>query len=450
MALDQSALLEVLDALTAAEVDDRIRQVAQTLYQALIEAELTSVIGAAPHERTPERLAQRNGHRSRLLTTSAGDLELRVPKLRAGSFFPSLLERRRRVDQALFAVVMEAYLHGVSTRKVDDLVRALGAASGISKSEVSRICADLDGEVSAFRDRSLAGQVFPYVFVDATYCKARVNRRVVAQAVVVATGVCGDGRREVLGFAVGDSEDGAFWTAFLRSLKARGLQGVQLVIADAHLGLRQAVAVVMAGAAVQRCRVHFLRNVLAQVPKGSAEMVAAAIRTIFAQPDAAHVHEQLDMIAGMLGRQFPKLERMLRDSAEELLAFTSFPISHWKKIWSTNPLERLNKEIKRRTDVVGVFPNPEALLRLAGAVLVEAHDEWQVSDRRYLSEGSMALLTATTKEVTPPSSCRHRLLTLTRTAVATYTTPRDVTFARQAARELSIRAKTDKRSSDAQ
>jgi putative transposase len=375
VALDQSALLEVLDALKVAEVDDRIRQAAQTIYQALIEAELTSVIGAGPHERNPDRLAHRNGHRARVLTTSAGDLELRIPKLRAGSFFPSLLERRRRVDQALFAVVMEAYLHGVSTRKVDDLVRALGADSGISKSEVSRICGDLDAEVSAFRDRSLAGQTFPYIFVDATYCKARVNRRVVAQAVVVATGVCGDGRREVLGFAVGDSQDGAFWTQFLRSLKARGLAGVQLVIADAHLGLRQAVQATMAGASVQRCRVHFLRNVLAQVPKGSAEMVAAAIRTIFAQPDATHVNDQLDVIAGMLGRQFPKLERMLRDSAEELLAFTSFPVAHWKKIWSTNPLERLNKEIKRRTDVVGVFPNPEALLRLAGAVLVEAHDE---------------------------------------------------------------------------
>jgi putative transposase len=224
---------------------------------------------------------------------------------------------------------------------------------------------------------------------------------VVAQAVVVATGVCGDGRREVLGLDVGDSEDGAFWTQFLRSLKARSLGGVQLVIADAHLGLRQAVQAVMAGAAIQRCRVHFLRNVLAQVPKGSAEMVAAAVRTVFAQPDAQHVQEQLDVIAGMLGRQFPKLERMLRDAAEDLLAFTSFPISHWKKIWSTNPLERLNKEVKRRTDVVGVFPNPDALLRLAGSVLVEAHDEWQVSDRRYLSEGSMALLTARTEEVAP-------------------------------------------------
>ena len=398
MTLDQSALLEVLDALKGADVGDRVRQAAETIYQALVEAELTAVIGAAPYERSDARLAQRNGHRPRTLTTPAGDLELRIPKLRTGSFFPSLLERRRRVDQALFAVVMEAYLHGVSTRKVDDLVKALGADSGISKSEVSRICADLDEEIGAFRDRSLAASAFPYVFLDATYCKARVNRRVVSQAVVVATGVRADGWREVLGFAVGDSEDGAFWTAFLRSLKARGLGGVQLVISDAHTGLKQAIAAVLIGASWQRCRVHFLRNVLAQVPKGNAEMVAAAIRTIFAQPDATHVHEQLDVIAGMLGRQLPKVEAMLREAADDLLAFTAFPVSHWKKVWSTNPLERLNKEIKRRTDVVGVFPNPEALLRLAGAVLVEAHDEWQTGDRRYLAEGTMALLT------TPPAA----------------------------------------------
>ena len=392
MALDQSALLEVLEALKAADVDDRIRAAAQTIYQALIEAELSSVIGAEPHQRTANRVNQRNGHRPRLLTTTAGDLELAIPKLRVGSFFPSLLERRRRVDQALFAVVMEAYLHGVSTRKVDDLVRALGADSGISKSEVSRICADLDAEVSVFRDRSLADQPFPYVFLDATYCKARVNHRVVSQAVVIATGVAADGRREVLGFCVGDSEDGAFWTAFLRSLKARGLAGVQLVISDAHEGLRQAIAAVLIGAAWQRCRVHFLRNVLAQVPKGHAEMVAAAIRTIFAQPKADMVRDQLDVIAGMLGRQFPKVETMLRQAEGDITAFADFPVPHWKKIWSTNPLERLNKEVKRRTDVVGVFPNPDALLRLAGAVLVEAHDEWQVSDRRYLSEASMAQL----------------------------------------------------------
>jgi putative transposase len=395
MALDQSALLEVLDALKAADVGDRVRQAAETVYQALIEAELTDTIGADRHERSADRPTQRNGHRTRVLSTTAGDLELRIPKLRTGSFFPSLLERRRRVDQALFAVVMEAYLHGVSTRKVDDLVKALGADTGISKSEVSRICAGLDTEVGAFRDRSLAEQAFPYVFLDATYCKARVNHRVVSQAVVIATGVRADGWREVLGFAVGDSEDGAFWTAFLRSLKARGLGGVQLVISDAHTGLKQAISAVFLGSAWQRCRVHFLRNVLAQVPKGSAEMVAAAIRTIFAQPDAAHVREQLGVIAGMLGRQSVKVETMLRDATEDLLAFTGFPPAHWKKIWSTNPLERLNKEVKRRTDVVGVFPNPEALLRLAGAVLVEAHDEWQATDRRYLSEATMALLAGT-------------------------------------------------------
>jgi putative transposase len=406
MTLDHAALLEVLEAMKAAEVDDRIRLAAQTIYQALIDAELTQVIGAGPWEHTATRTAQRNGTRPRLLSTPAGDLELAIPKLRTGSFFPSLLERRRRVDQALFAVVMEAYLHGVSTRKVDDVVKALGIDSGISKSQVSRICADLDVEVAAFRDRSLAGTSYPYMFVDAAYCNARVNHRVVAQAVVIATGVTADGRREVLGFDVGDSEDGAFWTAFLRSLRARGLTGVQLVISDAHEGLKHAIRAVMLGAAWQRCRVHFLRNVLAQVPRGNAEMVAAAIRTIFAQPDAAHVHEQFETIAMMLGRQLPKVEQMMRAAKEDLLAFAAFPISHWKKIWSTNPLERLNREVKRRTDVVGVFPNPPALLRLAGAVLVEVHDEWAISsERRYLSEASMKLLTETNQreEVAQPA-----------------------------------------------
>jgi putative transposase len=398
MALDQSAVLDVLEAVKGADVDDRVRQAAATIYQALIEAELTSVIGAGPHERSDGRTALRNGHRPKTITTTAGDLELRIPKLRAGSFFPSLLERRRRVDQSLFAVIMEAYLHGTSTRKVDDLVKALGADSGISKSEVSRICAELDVEVAAFRDRSLAEQPFRYVFLDATYCKARVDHRVVSQAVVVATGVAADGRREVLGFDVGDSEDGAFWTAFLRSLKTRGLHGVQLVISDAHAGLKAAIEAVLLGAAWQRCRVHFLRNLLAQVPKGHAEMVAAAIRTIFAQPDAEHVRSPLDVIAGMLGRQHSKVETMLRDAGHDVTAFADFPVAHWKKIWSTNPLERVNKEIKRRTDVVGVFPNPAALLRLAGSVLVETHDEWQVSDRRYLSEASMALLNKPTTD----------------------------------------------------
>jgi transposase-like protein len=392
--MDQSALLDLLTALKDTDVSDRIRVATEHLYQELIDAEVTAVIGAGPWQRTTERTTQRNGSRDRVLTTTAGDLELRIPKLRTGSFFPSLLERRRRVDQALFAVVMEAYLHGVSTRKVDDLVKALGADTGISKSEVSRICAGLDEEVSAFRDRSLDQTAFPYVYLDATYCKARVGRRVVSQAVVIATGVRADGHREVLGFDVGDSENGAFWTAFLRSLKARGLTGVQLVISDAHEGLKTAISSVLLGSSWQRCRVHFTRNVLDAVSKTNAEMVAAAIRTIFAQPDADHVVEQFEVIATMLGRSHPKVAGMLTGAREDLLAFTGFPAAHWKKIWSTNPLERLNKEVKRRTDVVGVFPNPAALLRLAGAVLVEAHDEWAATDRRYLSEHSMAQLAA--------------------------------------------------------
>ena len=413
MALSQSALLDLLDALNASDGVDVVRSAVEVMLQELIEAEATALIGAERHERTDARTVQRNGHRPRTFSTTAGDLELRIPKLRSGSFFPSLLERRRRIDQALFAVVMEAYVTGTSVRKVDDLVKALGADTGISKSEVSRICADLDAEVALFADRDLSESEFPYVFLDATYCKARIGggkggkgSRVASQAVVVATGVSADGRREVLGFAVGDSEDGAFWTAFLRSLKARGLRGTHLVISDAHVGLKAAIAAVMVGSSWQRCRVHFLRNVLAQVPKASAEMVAAAIRTIFAQPDAEHVRDQLDVIATMLGRQFPKVEAMLRDAAQDITAFADFSVAHWKKIWSTNPLERVNKEIKRRTDVVGVFPNPAALMRLAGSVLIETHDEWQVSDRRYLSEGSMAQIntqaTETSKEVAVP------------------------------------------------
>jgi len=401
MALSQSALLEVLDALKASDSTDVIRHALQVMLQQLIDAEATAVIGAEPHQRTEARITQRNGSRTKTITTAAGDVDLSITKLRQGSFFPSLLERRRRIDQALFAVIMEAYVTGTSVRKVDDLVKALGADTGISKSEVSRICADLDEQVAFFADRSLAEVAFPYVFLDATYCKARVGgacngkgSRVASQAVVIATGVSADGRREVLGFAVGDSEDGAFWTAFLRSLKTRGLYGTKLVISDAHAGLKAAIGAVMLGASWQRCRVHFLRNVLAVVPKGSQEMVAAAVRTIFAQPDAEHVREQLVVIAAMLGRQFPKVEQMLRDAAEDLTAFADFPRQHWTKIWSTNPLERVNKEVKRRTDVVGVFPNPEALLRLAGCVLIEVHDEWQIAERRYLSEGSMALIDA--------------------------------------------------------
>ena len=245
------------------------------------------------------------------------------------------------------------------------------------------------------------------MFLDATYLKARVDSRVVSRAVVIATGVCADGGREVLGLDVGDSEDGAFWTAFLRSLKARGLHGVQLVVSDAHTGLKAAIAAVMAGASWQRCRVHFLRNVLARVPRGSAEMVAAAIRTIFAQPTAAEVIAQLDKVTAMLSPKFPQVATMLADAREDLTAFAAFPVAHWRKLWSTNPLERLNKEVKRRTNVVGIFPDDAAVLRLAGAVLIEAHDEWQVAERRYLSEGSMAKLTQTKDDAARPKEVRR-------------------------------------------
>lgn len=389
MALDQSALLDLLAQLKLTDVPDRIRVATETLYQELIDAEATAFIGAAPFERATERITHRNGTRPRVLTTTAGDLDLKIPKLRAGTFFPALLERRRRVDQALFAVVMEAYLHGVSTRKVDDLVKALGADSGISKSEVSRICAGLDAEVAQFRDRSLSSLDYPYVFLDATYCKARVNHRIVSQAVVVAVGVAADGRREVLGFDVGDTENEDFWTEFLRSLKTRGLDGVKLVISDAHTGLKKAIGTVFQGASWQRCRVHFMRNVLSVVPKASQDMVASIIRTVFAQPDKEHVITQFEEVTAMLGRSHPKVAAMLDDARHDLLAFRTFPLRHWRQIWSTNPLERVNKEIKRRTDVVGVFPNPAALLRLAGAVLVEQHDEWEAGERRYFSEASM-------------------------------------------------------------
>jgi putative transposase len=407
MALDKSAIADLLDALRAGGDLDIIREGLAVVLQALIDAEATEVIGADRYQRTASRTTHRNGSRGRLLSTKAGDVELRIPKLREGSFFPALLEPRRRIDQALLAVVMEAYVHGTSTRKVDDLVKALGVDAGISKSDVSRICGELDHEVAAFRSRSLSHIAFPYLFVDATYLKARVDGRVVSRAVVIATGVTADGGREVLGLDVGDSEDGAFWTAFLRSLKARGLQGVQLVVSDAHTGLKAAIAAVMAGAGWQRCRVHFLSNVLARVPKGSAEMVAAAIRTIFAQPSGAEVIEQVDKVAAMLAPKFPQVAMMLADAREDLTAFAPFPPAHWAKVWSTNPLERVNKEIKRRTNVVGIFPDDAAVLRLAGAVLIEAHDEWQVAERRYLSEGSMAKLTQTSDDDRRPKEVKR-------------------------------------------
>ena len=409
MTLTQFDVNGLLDAIRAGGDIDVIRTGVELVLQALIDAEAAEVIGAEPFERSATRTTWRNGARDRLLATKAGDVELKIPKLRRGSFFPSILERRRRIDRALFAVVMEAYVHGVSTRKVDDLVAALGAASGISKSEVSRICTALDAEMTAFRARPLGHVEFPYVFLDATYLKGRVAGQVVSRAVVVATGVSMNGDREVLGCAVGDSEEGAFWGEFLRSLRSRGLGGVRLVISDHHLGLTNAIATVMIGASWQRCRVHFSRNVLAKVPKGSSEMVAAAIRTIFAQPDATAVHEQFDRITTTLTREFPDVAAMLTNARDDLLAFATFPIEHWRKVWSTNPLERLHREVKRRCDVVGVFPNDTSIDRLVTAVVVEAHDEWAVTDRRYLSETSMANLRQPVAKVPAPNRTRRRL-----------------------------------------
>ena len=417
MTLNQSALLELSEALRAGDGVDLMRTALQSMLQLLVEAEATAVIGAAPHERGEARTTQRNGHRPKTVTTASGDVTVRIPKTRTGSFFPALLAPRRRIDVALHAVVMQAYVEGVSTRRVDDLVVAMGG-TGISKSEVSRICAQLDDDVAAWWSRPLSEHEFPYVFLDATYCKARINKRVVSQAVVIATGVSADGRREILGCAVGDSETEDFWTEFLRGLRDRGLGGVQLVISDSHRGLTNSIAAMFAGAGWQRCRVHFMRNALARVGKAHAEMVAATIRTVFAQPTPDAVRGHVDVVADMLREQFPAVADLLLDAKADLTAFADFPHAHWRKIWSTNPLERLNKEVKRRTDVVGIFPNAEALLRLSACVLIEAHDEWQDTDRRYLSEESMALLNPPAPTLLQPGPVTDSA-TLDRRAIAT-------------------------------
>ena len=395
MALSKSVATELLEAFRAGEGVDLIRESVRLVMQELIETEASGQIGAGRYERTDTRVRDRNGSRPRLLTTQAGDVQLRIPKLRKGSFFPVILEPRRRIDQALYAVVMEAYVNGVSTRSVEELVTALGIDSGISKSEVSRICGRLDETVEAFRSRPLHHTEFPYVFLDATYLHVRRPGQVTSMAVVVATGVTATGGREVLGVDVGDSEDEVFWRGFLRTLKERGLTGVRLVISDQHAGLVAALRRVLQGAAHQRCRVHFVRNLLALVPKSHKDMVAAVFRTIFAQPDPATVAATWDSVQDQLAAAFGKIGPLMDEAKPEVLAFTAFPRSHWSKVWSTNPLERVNKEIKRRARVVGIFPNDAAVIRLVGAVLADMHDEWQVSDRRYLSEGSMALLKPT-------------------------------------------------------
>ena len=360
------------------------------------------MIGADRHERTEQRLGYRNGYRSRSLTTQVGDIDLLIPKLRAGSFLPSILEPRRRVDQALYAVIMEAYINGVSTRKVDALVSALGSQSGISKSQVSRICQEIDQQVQAFLNRPLQETGYAYVYLDATYLHGRLGKalQVCSRAVVVAMGVNADGRRELLGLKVGDSESEGFWTEFIASLIAagfceaveRGLTGVKLVISDAHGGLTKAIRRQLQGCVWQRCRVHFARNLLQRVPKAHQGMVTAAQRSVFAQENAADILSRWDDLAVSLAERFPKAAELMNEAREEVLAFRHFPAQHWKKVWSTNLLERVNKEIKRRTRVVGIFPNDAAITRLVGAVLLEQDEHWQLEGRRMFSAESMAAI----------------------------------------------------------
>lgn len=390
------ALAELLRKAEAEPGLDVLREGVRVLAEAVMDLEVEAHLGAGRHERSPERDGHRNGYRERAWDTRVGTLPLRVPRVRDGSYFPALLEPRTRGERALVAVVQEAYVGGVSTRRVDGLVKSLGL-EGISKSQVSRLCAALDAEVERFRTRSLT-DAYPYLWVDATFVKARVDGRVVSQAVVVAVGVRADGVREVLGMDVGPSEDGAFWLAFLRSLVARGLGGVQVVTSDAHEGLRQAIGAVWHGASWQRCRVHFLRNALALVPKVAQTLVAATLRTVFAQPTAEATRQQWRQVADGFRARWPRLATLMDEAEADVLAYLAFPTAHWRQLWSTNPLERLNKEVKRRTDVVGIFPNPAAAIRLVGALLAEQHDEWAVG-RRYFSAESMALLD---QEAAPP------------------------------------------------
>ena len=353
----------------------------------LMDAEVDVLCNAGYGERTGDRVNSRNGHRGRRWDTRAGTINLEIPKLRKGSYLPTLLEPRRRAEQALVSVICQAYVEGVSTRRVDDLVKSMGI-DGMSKSQVSELAKSLDTKVAEFRNRPLDAGPYTYVWLDALFHKVREGGRVVSVATVIATGVNADGHREVLGVDVFTTEDGAGWMAFLRGLVARGLSGVALVISDAHEGLKNAIASVLPGACWQRCRTHAMRNLLTRVPKAAQAMVATLVRTVFAQSDPDQVRAQFARVVDQLEGQFPAAAELLTEAEADLLAFATFPVEHWRQIWSNNTQERLNRELRRRTDVVGIFPNRAALIRLAGAVLAEQNDEWAVA-RRYMSTESL-------------------------------------------------------------
>ena len=404
MATDRMDVLELLRKATSDGDVDLLREGVRVLSQALMEAEVAAEIGAAHGERAPERRStQRNGYRARRWDTRVGSVELQIPKLREGSYFPSLLEPRRRAERALLSVVQEAYVGGVSTRRVEDLVAALGI-SNLSRSEVSRICAALDVEVDAFRGRALDAAGYPYLWLDALYHKVREEGRVVSMATLIAIGVSESGERSVLGVevAAAGGDEGAHWLPFLQGLSARGLTGVKLVISDAHAGLVAAISACLLGASWQRCRVHAMRNALSLVPKGAQSMVAAAVRSIFEQPDEPSARAQLRRVIDGLQPRFARVAELLTSAEADLLAHFAFPSAHRRQIRSTNPLERLNKEIRRRTDVVGIFPNRMSLLRLVGMLLAEQDDEWSVG-RNYFSAESMALIGAPPREEVLPA-----------------------------------------------